>query len=183
MRGGTNFLWVGRLNENKDPLTVLSGFEKYFKQNPDARLFMIYSEDDLLEPVRQRINSSPVLNDKVKLVGKIVHEQLPDWYSAADYFVSGSRREGGGYALKEAMACGCIPVVTDIPAFMKTIDNGRVGYYFKAGDSDSLFGVLTGLDQGMQSAMSMKVIGQFRNNLSPAVIAEKMLSVYKALRM
>ena len=34
---------------------------------------------------------------------------------AADIFTLGSHREGSGYALTEALACGLPPVVTDIP--------------------------------------------------------------------
>ena len=38
-----NFLWVGRLNKNKDPLTVLKAFKKYGLFHPNARLYMTTS--------------------------------------------------------------------------------------------------------------------------------------------
>ncbi len=183
MTGALNFLWVSRLNENKDPFTVLSGFEKYFAGHPTAKLYMIYSEEPLLEQVKERILKSPTLKDRVILVGRVRHDQLQDWYSAADYYVSGSRREGGGYALTEAMACGCIPVVSNIPPFMKSIDNGRAGYYYPAGDSDALFQVLAGLDPGRQQEMSLAAQTQFRNHLSPPAIADKIFAAFEDLKL
>src|SRR5262249_45278459 len=42
------FLWVGRLNANKDPLTVLKAFGDFINYRPSARLYMIYHTDELL---------------------------------------------------------------------------------------------------------------------------------------
>ena len=44
---------------------------------------------------------------------------------AADLFVLGSHREGSGYSLIEALACGLPPVVTDIHAFRTLTGCGR----------------------------------------------------------
>jgi glycosyltransferase involved in cell wall biosynthesis len=41
LRGSPAVLWVGRLNANKDPLTVLDGFERALPDLPDATLTMI----------------------------------------------------------------------------------------------------------------------------------------------
>ena len=109
-------LWVGRLTANKDPLTVVDGFEQSLRDLPAATLTMIYDCDELLPLVRARVRSSP-LRDRVRLVGPVAHERLPAFYSAADLFVLGSHQEGSGYALLEACACGVLPVVTDIPSF------------------------------------------------------------------
>ncbi len=44
LTGNPILLWVGRLNENKDPITVLSGFLKLLNDFPEAQLYMIFSE-------------------------------------------------------------------------------------------------------------------------------------------
>jgi glycosyltransferase involved in cell wall biosynthesis len=177
-----NFLWVGRLNANKDPLTILKAFERYFTEHPQAKLFMIYSEDDLLPEIKHMIATSHLLENRVDLIGKVPHDELQDWYSAADYFVSGSHREGGSFALTEAMACGCIPIVTDIPAAMKVTGDGKAGYYYSAGNNDELYHVLTALNHKSLQEMSTIVESHFQQYCSPRSIAEKMMAIYDRLK-
>src|SRR6185436_10998463 len=115
MTGNKNFLFVGRLNKNKDPMTVLKGFEKYLATEPFAKLHMIFSVDDLLPELNAFIDQSPALSKAVVLKGFVPNDELAYWYSAADFYISASHSEGGSYALMEAMACGCIPILTAIP--------------------------------------------------------------------
>src|SRR5206468_4276990 len=127
MLGADNFLWIGRLNANKDPLTVLTAFEKYAIQVPSTKFYIIYQTEELLQQIKDRISKSESLMNFVILVGKKYHNELTDWYSAADFFISGSHSEAAGYALVEAMACGCIPIVTNIPSFNNITEDGKYG--------------------------------------------------------
>lgn len=182
MTSPINFLWVGRLNSNKDPLTVLHAFGKYFTSQPSHSLFMIYSEDDLLGVVKETINQHPLLINRVKLVGKIPHDDLEHWYSAADYFVSGSHREGGSYALTEAMACGCIPVVTAIPSALKAIGEGKAGFSYPAGNKNELSNLLLGLDHETKDIWSGVVTKHFTQHFSAPAIADKIWQLYLDLK-
>ncbi len=181
MTGEHCFLWVGRLNAKKDPVTVLNGFEKYFKDHPNDKLYMIYGEDELLQEVKKKIESEHSLRENVILVGKVPNEELEYWYSAADYFVSGSIREGGSFALTEAIACGCVPVVSNIPAAMKVIDEGKYGFYFKAGDSESLYRVLKQVCLADRDDMSSKVLQHHDKEYSSPALAEKFVAMYYRL--
>jgi glycosyltransferase involved in cell wall biosynthesis len=126
-RGMPAILWVGRLNANKDPLTVLGGFELAVRDLPDATLTMVYGENELESAVRQRVEASATLRARVQLVGRVPAEQMPAFYGAADLFVLGSHHESTGYALLEALACGVVPAVTGIPSFRVMTDDGRLG--------------------------------------------------------
>ena len=138
LTGDNNFLWVGRLNCNKDPITVLSAFEKYLITNKEAKLYLIYQTDDLITAIKLLIRESELLKNSAYLIGKIEHRQLEDWYNAADFYISGSHSEGSGYALVEAMTCGCIPVVTAIPSFKKITAGGKYGILFQSGNVQDL---------------------------------------------
>lgn len=177
MEQGALFLWVGRLNENKDPLTVLRAFSAYLLFNSRARLYMIFHTAELLAAVKQALHDDPRLRAAVSLVGQVPHEALAVWYSAADFYISASHRESCGYALLEAMACGCIPIVTRIPSFRKITADGEVGFLYPPGDSDSLFAILKSLPLTELDKHSGKVLQHFDRNLSFRNIAADMYKV------
>jgi glycosyltransferase involved in cell wall biosynthesis len=176
-----NYLWVGRLNQNKDPLAVLKGFEKYARYQRDACLYMIYQEDDLLPEIEHMRDTSPVLKRSVKLIGKIGHLRLNDWFSACNFYISGSHREGSGYALLEAMACGCIPIVTTIPSFEKITMKGNHGFLYPPGNYEMLALVLESMHHINIDLKRKEIELFFHENLSFRNIAENLCQVISQL--
>jgi glycosyltransferase involved in cell wall biosynthesis len=177
--GSPVFLWVGRLDGNKDPLTVLNGFKTVFKKYPGASLWMIYSDDKLIDKVKETILSSDELKEKVHLAGKINHDEIKMYYNSADYFVAGSHYEGSGYALSEALRCGCIPVVTDIPSFRMMTDKGRLGSLWQAGDKGSFIEAIDTALQKPKEDEIKKCILFFETTLSFDAIAHTAISHYQ----
>ena len=138
MEGSPALLWVGRLNANKDPLAVLRGFALFAGRLPTARLTIVHGTSDLLSEVIAEVARTPMLRARVRVIGPLAHDALAAYYSAADVFVLGSHMEGSGYAAIEAMACGAIPVLTDIPSFRALTGNGRIGALWTPGEPHSL---------------------------------------------
>jgi glycosyltransferase involved in cell wall biosynthesis len=176
-------LWVGNLKANKDPLTVLAGFEQVLQHVPAARLYMAYRGTDLLPAVQERIAASSSLRGAVTLLGNVDHPRLEDIYNSADYFVSGSHSEGSGFAVAEAMACGVIPVVTRIPSFMAMTDDGRAGACWTAGDPDALSRALQHVLQQPVEALSRQARRIFDQRLGYPAIARASLRAYDELTM
>lgn len=179
--GDPVFLWVGRLNKNKDPLTVISGFNLLLNDFPKARLFMIYSEKDLEQEVLLLINSESRLKDSVKLLGMIDHSAIKDYYNSADYFVLGSHYEGSGYSLIEAIACGVIPIVTDIPSFKTIISSGKTGGLWKTGNAESFYQAAKKIMALPLSSESEKAAALFKANLSYETISRNAKELYERL--
>ena len=166
------FLWVGRLNDNKDPLNVVRGFLKFAAANPTSVLYMIYHTDELLNDIKKLLKNNPA-GDRVILVGSVPHYDLLYWFNSADFFISGSHYEGSGTALCEAMSCGCVSVVTDIPSFKMITDNGACGILYEPG---SEAGLLLALKQTKSIDITEKqklAIEYFKSNLSFEAIAQK----------
>src|SRR5207237_3857990 len=90
----------------------------------------------LLETVRERIASSPILRERVTLLGAWPRERMEMLFRAADLFLQTSHREASGRSLIEAMACGAAPAVTDIPAWRRIV--GHAGSLTPVGDASSL---------------------------------------------
>ena len=181
IKGTFNFLWVGRLDSNKDPFTVLKAFEKYALFHPDAKLYMIYQEDTLLAGIINLIKRSVALKQAVVLIGKVDHSDLEHWYSAVDFFISGSHKEGSGYALLEAMACGCIPVVTAIPPFEKITLKGKYGFLYPPGDAEALTALLYDLANIDIVDQRDKIEKYFHDHLSFKNIAENLYTLLNQL--
>lgn len=174
--GENLFLWVGRLNENKDPLTVLKAFRSYKVKNTDFKLYMIYGTFEMESEVKKFISENG-METNIQLVGKVQHEDLEDWYSASDYFIAASHYEGSGIAMCESMACGCIPIVTYIPSFRTMIKEGNCGYLFQPGNADELLTILLNLNFSQKEKMKKRVLEQFNNELSLKAIGRKIEGV------
>ena len=179
LSGRPLILWVGRLTTNKDPLTVLDGLERALPRLPDAHVIMVFGDDTLVEPVDTRIRSSAVLQPRVTLAGRVPREELPNYYAAADVFVSGSHSEGSGYALIEAMAAGVVPVVTDIPSFR--VIAGEQGARWPAGDAGAFSDALLRVCESDLPAGRAEVRARFDRVLSWHAIAERTISEYRSL--
>jgi glycosyltransferase involved in cell wall biosynthesis len=179
MAGNPVVLWVGRLIPLKDPLTVLEGFTRILRRAPQARLYMAYGTPDMLPAVRERIGASKTLARAVTLLGRIEHSQLEDIYNSSDYFVLGSHHEGSGFSLAEAMACGVVPVVTDIPSFRVMTDDGRVGACWRPGSPESFAEKFLEVARQPLEQLSHKVHSFFQSQLSYKAIARDSMRAYR----
>jgi len=80
----------------------------------------------LLDAVRQRVQRSPILIERVSAAGAVAHERIASFFSAADLFIVGIHHEGIGYALMEACAAGDRAGGHELPTFrLLTAGNGR----------------------------------------------------------
>ncbi|MBB3054647.1 glycosyltransferase family 4 protein [Mucilaginibacter gotjawali] len=174
------FLWVGRLNANKDPLNVVKAFLKFTETNPGARLYMIYHTEELLNEIKQEVEKAAVKN-AITMVGEVPHEELLYWFNSADFFISGSHYEGSGTALCEAMACGCVPLVTDIFSFRTMTDNGKCGLLYEPGNQKALLAALEQTKHLDIAEKRARSLAYFKQNLSFEAIAAKIQHVAAGL--
>ena len=177
--GDPTILWVGRLTTSKDPLTVLDGLEPALATLPAARVVMVFGDDTLIEAVDTRVRASRILADRVTLAGRVSRDELPNYYAAADVFISGSHFEGSGYALIEAMSAGLVPVVTDIPSFRAIA--GNCGARWAPGDSAGFSASLIRVCTGNLGEQRARVIAHYDAVLRWEIIAERTMNEYRAL--
>ena len=176
LHGDPCVLWVGHLDRNKDPLTMLDGVARAARRLSGLQLWCAYASAPLLAAVQARIDSDPLLRGRAHLLGKVPHARIEHMLRASDLFVSASHAEGSGYAATEAIACGVAPILTDIPAFRALTDNGRIGQLFPRGDAARLANAL--IAAATTKTPRDRVRAHFDASLSFAAVGRKWADAY-----
>lgn len=177
--GAPVILWVGRLTSNNDPITVLDGLDRALPHMPSAQVVMLCGDDTLLASVEQRVRESAILSAQVQPGGRVAHDEIPNYYSAADVFVSASHSEGSGYALIEAMSAGVVPVVSDIPS-LRAIAGG-CGARFPPGDANAFAAALLSTCSADLAAAKTATKAHFDRELSWSALASRTLAEYQTI--
>ena len=76
--------------------------------------------------------------DGCVLYGSVPQVRLAELLRSAHVFVSVSFSDGNNVSLNEAMACGALPVVTEIPANTQWVTEGKNGFLVQPNDVDKL---------------------------------------------
>jgi glycosyltransferase involved in cell wall biosynthesis len=180
IEGDPCLLWVGRLNRNKDPLTILQAFALAAERLPHAMLYMCYTDDTLLNEVKARLAANSALQGRVQLLGKVPHSQMQDVYRSSDFFILGSAHEGSGFAILEAMACGAAPIVTDIAAF-RAITGREAGILFPVGDAAACADAIVRIAASDRDAVRARTLSRFQSALTYGEIGKQLRRAYEAV--
>ena len=78
------------------------------------------------------------LNDFVTFHGRVRFDKLRELLGESDIFISSSLSDGNNISLNEAMAMGCFPIASDIPANSQWICHGKNGLLFDAHKAENL---------------------------------------------
>jgi glycosyltransferase involved in cell wall biosynthesis len=171
------YIWVGRMDENKDPVTLLKAFAIFSKEEPAAILLMICKGDVVLPAVDRILGSNPSLSEKVVIMSNVPHDDLMMWFNKAAFIISTSHYEGGGLSVCEGMSCGCIPILSNIPSFRMMTADWKIGLMFSPGDVEGLVRALRNSVTLNISEEQRKTLEQFKKNLSADAISRKIMDV------
>lgn len=179
--GDPIFVSVGRLHPDKDPWTMLTGFELIAQRWPEARLYLCYITDELLPELRRYVDERPDLAARVRFLGRIPHEQMAAILGSADFLLQASLREWGSYAVTEAIAAGAMPVVTRIDFFEELTDHGRQGVLFDLRDAEGLARGVLSLQPSEVRARRDSLRAYFADHLSFSALAQRLEQIYTAV--
>ncbi len=136
---GEVVLWGGKMVPVKGLEVLLAAFARLAEARPQASLVLV-GDGPRRGAVEQQVRTLG-LQDRVRLVGLVESERLPDWYRAADVTALSSHSEGIPNVLRESLACGTPYVAT------------RVGGIAELGDHPALQLVPAGDAGAMASAL------------------------------
>ena len=126
-RSNNEILFVGRFVETKGLRYLLEALPSIIQAHPDAHLTIAgYGPE---QPNLEAQAAGLGIADRVKFLGAVPQDQLPDLYRRAAVFVApfvqarGGDQEGLGLVTLEAIGCGCPVIVSDLPAVRDLVDN------------------------------------------------------------
>lgn len=120
-------LTVGKINESVVKIKGIETFIKMAKYLPDVKFVIVGKQfDDSINHLKS------IATSNVEFAGFIPNKELPKYYQKAKVYCQLSYYESFGMALAEAMACGCVPVVTSRGALPEVV--GDAGFYVPYGD-------------------------------------------------
>lgn len=181
LHGDPCLVWLGNLSSVKDPLMGLEALALAVEQLPEPHLWCFYRSAPLLAEVRERIATDRRLAGRVHLEGAIPHEQVEARLQAADFLLQGSHREGSGYAVIEALACGTTPLVTDIPSFRALTGDGRAGALCPVGDAEAMADALVDWAKRDPDQLRRRARERFEEALAFPVLGQRLREVYQIL--
>ena len=117
-----------------------------------------------------------MIPSNVYLLGRMDQKNLIDHYQRAKVCCQLSYVESFGVALAEAMACECLPVVTDRGALPEVV--GDIGYYVPYGDAKR---AAEGISMALKSDQSYKARDRIKANFSQEKREEELISVAREL--
>lgn len=178
-------LYVGRINQRKDIMTLLRAFVHVKAQMPEAMLLLAGDGNIGGEPspyyleVRHFAVASG-LNGSVKFLGNLDDDALLAEYAACSTLVLSSKVETAPMAIMQAMAAGKPVVSTDAGGARYLVKDGETGYIVPVQDSkalgDALLRVLS--DEAKAEAMGRCAKEQAEQRFRASVVAERTKAVY-----
>lgn len=127
-------LTVCRLDKNKGVDVLIKSLRTL--NSPDVNLLIV--GEGIERKALKELSSALEVQRNVRFLGFRDREELLELYNLADLFVLASYSEGLPRVLIEAMACGCIPIATNVGDVAAVIVDRFNGFIVNPGDHEKL---------------------------------------------
>ncbi|MBN7812911.1 glycosyltransferase [Algoriphagus sp. H41] len=118
---------------HEDILMAMAEVRKTF---PNVEVWIV--GDGVLKAALERKSQDLGLEENLKFLGRIPNDELPDLLAQSDFYLSVPISEGVSASLFEAMASGCFPIVSELPAYKAFLKDGQNGLLVPVCDSQAL---------------------------------------------
>jgi glycosyltransferase involved in cell wall biosynthesis len=176
-------LFVGRLDFQKDPMTMLKSFHLFLMgYNGDKNVVLdIVGDGPLRSELQDYVFSNKILETKVCFHGWT--NTVDDFFKKADVFISTPRYEAFGIVFIEAANYNLPIVSSNIEGVPEVVINGKGGFLSKVGDIESTCEHLLNLVQNDLFRSEMGVFhGKYcRENFENNFVLKKYHDLYYSL--
>lgn len=106
---------------------ILIAFSRFLENSEDKNWKLIIGAEGDEKQTLINLTHKLKLSDKVEFVGWLDKEQNSFYYNIARFYISIPESDATSISLLEAMAAGCIPVLSDLPANREWVENNVNG--------------------------------------------------------
>ena len=171
-------LFAGRVSQEKRPHLAVDVAAQLVAEGHDAVL-VVAGGGTLLQATHERATQRGIA-DRVKMLGELDEHTLRHVYAACDVFIAPSEIEGIARSLYEAMAMGCVPVVSDVGGQRELVLPGTGSLVDASGDVASLYveGVRPWLDADSRrqasAAARAHIVANFDSARTVTIVSDTM---------
>lgn len=169
--------FLGRIDEPRKGLVLVAqAMPALTARFPGVRLLVAGSGD--LDEGRALFAGHA---DRVEFLGRISDAEKAALLGSADvYLAPQTGGESFGIVLVEAMAAGAAVAASDLPAFVRVLDDGRCGALFRTGDSVDLAGTVGDLlaDPARRAALTARAL-RWVPRFDWDSVTEQILTIYE----
>ncbi|WP_420642492.1 glycosyltransferase [Candidatus Leptofilum sp.] len=153
---------------------------------PELPVRLLFGGDGPLRQEWESLSYSLGLQDKIRFVGHVSDDNLPNFYASGDLFVlpANSRAEAFGKVLQEAMAAGLPCLTTELGSGTSfVVQDGVTGRVISPQQPVALAAAIQELAAQPQLCQKMGLAGQARarHAFSSAQMVNKVQAVYSAV--
>jgi glycosyltransferase involved in cell wall biosynthesis len=123
------------------PQRVIALFAAIAARLPQARL--VVANDGSLRGELEAQAASLGLAERVRFTGRLDAATQACHYARAMWYISLPQSDAVSVSVLEAMAHGCVPLLSDLPANRELVTHGETGWIFGPGDDDAMAAIET----------------------------------------
>lgn len=115
---------------------LIEGLAPLMAERPALRL--VVTGDGSRRAAYERLAARRLPAGRVLFTGRVTPDEMAGWLGRAEIYLSASRSDSTSVSLLEAMACGTLPVVSDIDGNREWVREGDGARLFPVGDAAAL---------------------------------------------
>jgi glycosyltransferase involved in cell wall biosynthesis len=168
-----------------NPLDIAQAIPLVLDRHPQARfVFRSHNSDSVLLAEVQALVRANGADTAVRFVGDLPGEQeIADLYRAADVAVSVPSSDGTPSSVLEALACGAVPVVSDLPSLHEWVDHEKQALVVPVHDVPALGASISRLlaDADLRRTMAAWGAEMVRERADSRIWMRRNEEIYEAL--